>query len=165
MKKIGCFALSVCLGISAPVLVNANQDSKDEHSPHIYIFVSFSMPKTSLKQWLLDAKRVDAPVLLQGLIDNSIQKTTREVLALTQKNEVGVQIDPTAFARFHITAVPAVVVTNKTACLPQQSCPPDYDVVTGNTSLLAAMETIAHGQTKRAAFAQRMVHRLQGKSV
>lgn len=94
----------------------------------VFIFVSFSMPQNSLKQWTMQAKKIDAPLLLRGLVDNSMKKTLQQLISI-QGMQPGVQIDPEHFKEFGITKVPAVVLSDGLK----------FDVVYGDQSLQSAL--------------------------
>src|SRR6266487_3970402 len=109
----------------------------------VLIFVSFSMPKDSLRGWLKEADTLKAPVVIRGLVNGSFRDTTNAVMALLLDNRGGVQLDPTLFRRFHIEKVPAVVVV-RPACLSQSDCndPTDFDVIYGDVTLEYALKQI-----------------------
>ena len=99
------------------------------------VFVSFSMPYQLLIETLRDAARLNIPVTLNGLHHNSMQETIELILKLT--NEVpsaALQIDPTAFERFGIHQVPALVVE-------ANDC---FDVIYGNLPLEEGLSRIQH---------------------
>lgn len=107
-------------------------------SPHkkILIFVSFSMPEQSLRQWLNDAHKIGASVVIRGLKNNSFKETAIMMSKLLADDKAGgVDLNPVAFQEFKITQVPAVVVMDENSH--------DYDVVYGNVSLDYALKTIA----------------------
>jgi conjugal transfer pilus assembly protein TrbC len=81
--------------------------------PHIFIFVSFSMPPNSLKNLIYDAKTIGAGVYLRGLVDNSLPKTMTAFHQLLEaKTQAGIYLDPSLFSRFKIDKVPAIVVSD-----------------------------------------------------
>lgn len=97
-------------------------------------FVSFSIPEEGLIRMLPEARALGIPALVNGLIDNDFRKTANAVFRVArEKNSGGVQIDPTQFAKYGITTVPALVVT----------CGQKYDVIRGNIRLKAALARIA----------------------
>lgn len=103
-------------------------------APKATVFVSFSMPQVLLMQTLKDSARLHIPATLNGLHHNSMMETAHIVGALS--NEVPhlqLQIDPTAFERFGITQVPALVVEDR-------GC---FDVLYGNFPLKEGLERIA----------------------
>jgi conjugal transfer pilus assembly protein TrbC len=114
----------------------------------VYIFVSFSMPKESLQQWAAQAKKIHAPLVIQGLVDDSFTKTQQAVAALSNENQSGVVLDPRLFRQYHINQVPTVVVVHPTVlkpCLLNQSCwnPEVNDVIAGDIGLEAALRIMA----------------------
>jgi conjugal transfer pilus assembly protein TrbC len=146
---IGAIALFVCLG-GMTYSVYKERDSSSAPVVHdsVYIFVSFSMPKESLQQWAAQAKKVHAPLVIQGLVDDSFTKTQQAVAALSSEHQSGVMLDPRLFQQYHISQVPAVVVVHPTVlkpCLPNQSCwnPEVNDVVAGDIGLEAALRIVA----------------------
>jgi conjugal transfer pilus assembly protein TrbC len=100
--------------------------------PPVQVFISFSMPPQSLQSWVQQARRIHAPLLLRGLVDHSLTATVLKLRPLL-KGGGGINLDPVAFQTFHITQVPAVLV----------SCGKDFEVVYGNVSLSYALQTIA----------------------
>lgn len=110
---------------------------------NILIFVSFSMPKESIKGWMNDAEKIHSPVLVRGLVNNSFKETTKKIMALSEDNHGGVQLDPQLFKAFDIKQVPAVVVIQDIQCVTTKTCSGTYDVVYGNVHLDYALEKIA----------------------
>lgn len=102
--------------------------------PQALYFVSFSMPAEGMKALIQDAHRLHIPATLRGLVNNDFRQTANAVLALVKDDHKGgVQIDPTAFKTYGITAVPALVVT----------CPGHFDRVAGNIALPQALKKVA----------------------
>lgn len=111
----------------------ASQRSKKQ--ARALYFVSFSIPEEGLIRMLPEARELDIPAVVNGLIDNDMRKTAAAVFRITrEKNTGGVQIDPTQFSRFGITSVPALVVTCGEST---------YDIVRGNIRLRQALERVA----------------------
>lgn len=99
-----------------------------------YVFVSFSMPHQLLIETLRDSSKHEIPAILNGLYENSFEKTTQKILELTKEiPDLQMQIDPTQYERFNIKQVPALVVA-------QGDC---FDVVYGNLSLTRGLQYIA----------------------
>lgn len=112
----------------------------------VLIFISFSMPETSLRQWFAQAQRLQAPLIIRGLVNNSFTQTSAKIATLAADSQSGVVLEPRLFVDYHITHVPAVVVRNTTLTCPStQNCPHVYpfDVVTGDVGLDDALTTIA----------------------
>ncbi|EFN0530626.1 type-F conjugative transfer system pilin assembly protein TrbC [Escherichia coli] len=76
------------------------------------VFVSFSMPHDDLKQRVQDAAALNIPVVIRGMVNGDMRATANAVAGLVKEtNTGGVQIDPTTFRKYNITAVPALIVT------------------------------------------------------
>lgn len=108
-------------------------------APIAQVFVSFSMPEHLLQQTLSESARLNIPALLNGLVDNSMPKTVQRIQSLSKTvPNLNLQIDPTAFERFGIKQVPALVVDNGKT----------FDVIYGNLSLSDGLLRIAgHGDS------------------
>ncbi|HEY1843988.1 MAG TPA: type-F conjugative transfer system pilin assembly protein TrbC [Buttiauxella sp.] len=110
------------------------QAQPEKPVPQALYFVSFSMPEDGLKALVLEADRLRIPATLRGLINNDFRQTANAVLKLVNDDKRGgVQVDPTAFKTYGITAVPALVVT----------CNAHYDRVGGNIAPVQALRKIA----------------------
>ncbi|MDV0787448.1 type-F conjugative transfer system pilin assembly protein TrbC [Citrobacter amalonaticus] len=101
--------------------------------PAIY-FVSLGIPREGLLPMLKDARRFNIPPTLRGLLNNDMRQTASAMFELSKEDkDAGVQIDPTIYSQYHITVVPALVVT----------CPGHYDVIRGSLPLQTALEKVA----------------------
>jgi type-F conjugative transfer system pilin assembly protein TrbC len=93
------------------------------------VFVSFSMPEQLMRETLEDGARLHIPAILNGLHDDSMEKTAQKIMQLSAHvPDLTLQIDPTAFEQYNIQQVPALVVSapNK---------PEEFDVIYGNLPL------------------------------
>lgn len=108
-------------------------------APSVQVFVSFSMPTQLLSAVLMESARLHIPAILNGLIDNSMPKTVQQIQLLSKTvPNLNLQIDPTAFERFGIKQVPALVVNNGKA----------FDVLYGNVSIQEGLLKMAgHGDS------------------
>lgn len=99
----------------------------------IAVFISFSMPPQLLHETLTDSAKLHIPAYLNGLHNNSMHDTAVKVMALSKTiPHLYLQIDPTAFERFGITQVPALVVANDNT----------FDVIYGNLPLAEGLQRI-----------------------
>lgn len=125
-------------------LLTSNQESSQSQA---FVFLSSSMPQSSLEQWFDQATRLGIPIVLRGLVQDSMLETKKWIKTQIELagGKGGIQIDPIAYETYGITQVPAVViVSHPKDCLPNQSCiPPDFDVVYGNMGLKSALQIIA----------------------
>jgi conjugal transfer pilus assembly protein TrbC len=138
-----------------------NLSATEKRYPTILVFVSFSMSKDSLKQWLAQAQQVQSNLIIRGLINNSFKDTAAVLTPLLKEQPGGLLLDPTLFKRYNIEKVPAVVVQDNSTCPVNQSCQESYTVVYGNTSLLYALNKIASSQTRVASIAAQAIKRLK----
>lgn len=100
------------------------------------VFVSFSMPAPLLKQTLMESARLEIPAILNGLYHNSMSKTAVKIMALAKEvPNLNLQIDPTAFERFGIHQVPALVVSEGN----------QFDVIFGNLTLQEGLVRMGKG--------------------
>ncbi len=133
--------------------------SQNEYQSHqvvashstIVIFVSFSMPDQSIVDYLRDARKINASVVIYGLINNSFKDTFIKMASLVkQADGGGVELNPPLFNKFNISKVPAVIVLPDDKCLArkkQKNCAEnDFDIVYGDIPLFDALRIIRdHG--------------------
>lgn len=107
--------------------------SKKNKNETIYVFVSLSMPKESLKQLLQDAKQYNAVLLLRGLKNNSFRETAAWMQSLGKDVQEGMEINPELFETYQIKQVPVFVLVKE-----------DKEVrrLSGNVSLAFASEKL-----------------------
>lgn len=106
-------------------------------TPKLLVFVSFSMPKDSLQALQREVGEIGGQLVIRGLIDNSLKKTTAAVSSVLDNGQGGLSIDPTSFQQYHISQVPAFVVTSG-------QDDDNHDVVYGNVSLEAALTELSN---------------------
>ncbi|EHF3933573.1 type-F conjugative transfer system pilin assembly protein TrbC, partial [Salmonella enterica subsp. enterica serovar Newport] len=101
------------------------------------VFVSFSMPPDELKQRVKDAAELNIPVVIRGMVNGDMRATANGVAGLVKEsNTGGVQIDPTTFRKYNITAVPVLIV----ACVNQGDT---VDRLQGDLTLHQALKRVA----------------------
>ena len=158
IKHFVFFVLSL---FSVGVLAEMVGEERPYQSSPIIVFVSFSMPDASLKQWMRQAELIHAPVVVRGLVNNSFKETIKKMATFTRDNHGGVQLDPTLFKRFQINQVPAVVVWKDAGCLPSQSCIENYDVIYGDVELSYALKKVADQHDTLSEVAQKAIAMLR----
>lgn len=95
--------------------------SKEQKSAPL-IFISLSMPNASLQHLAQDAARLGSPLVLRGLVDGSLNKTT-QALAPFSKFGAEIIIHPQAFEQYGVKVVPTFVVDpQQDRILPQSGC-------------------------------------------
>jgi type-F conjugative transfer system pilin assembly protein TrbC len=87
---------------------------KPKTTSEILVFVSFSMPKSSLISILKQCQKHNAEIILRGLKENSLPMTVAEISNLIKESKVqaGFQIAPNLFDEYKIEKVPAIVKSN-----------------------------------------------------
>lgn len=140
--------------LADPRLAVPSTSASEDSDPYPLIFVSFSLPEASLRALLAEAGRTGAPLVLRGLVDNSMQRTAArlgELLGTKDGREASAEstpslaIDPTLFERFDVDKVPAFVLPQDTIapCTPE-GCPvPEHLKVAGDVSLAYALGVMA----------------------
>ena len=137
-------------------------------SAEVLVFTSLSVPAASWRQWLQDAARTGAPLVLRGVGEGGLPATAKRVGARLGGAEAGVAIDPRLFRLFGITRVPAVVVVpggvppcRSRGCAGDPA--PPHDLVTGNIGLKAALEAVAEEGSVARKAARSHLQRLRGE--
>jgi conjugal transfer pilus assembly protein TrbC len=162
--------------LADPRLALSDASPADDNNLRPLIFVSFSMPEDSLRSLLSEAGRTGSPLVLRGLVDNSMQRTTArlgELLGTKNGREASAEstpslaIDPTLFERFDVDKVPAFVLPQDTIapCTPE-GCPvPEHLKVAGDVSLAYALGAMAResGGTTLGDRAEQWRQRLEGR--
>lgn len=111
------------------------------------VFVSLAMPRASLNVLVAEAERTGATLVLRGMVDRSLTQTMLAVQTLIGGRQVAWTIDPEAFARFQVEAVPVFVLTRHGArpsgcgddrCFAQD----DFVRLAGDVSISYALDAI-----------------------
>lgn len=106
-----------------------------------YMFASFGLGDTLLRQMFDYAKLYNAVVVFRGIEGNSFKKTAEHIQRLAKEGEeAGIIIDPTLFKQFQIERVPTYVLAKAEKCPAGISCKPSYDKITGSMTPTYALE-------------------------
>lgn len=120
--------------------------AEGRRSDNLMIFASFTMPKESLKRLIQDANKAGGMVVLRGFKDGSLKNTAIAVNALGEASG-NVAINPNAFTKYRIKAVPAVVLLKPEGqdLVDNEGCalPDKYVMVAGDVTLRFALDHIA----------------------
>lgn len=112
----------------------AERESGEKRPFPAMYFVSLGLPREGLLPMLKEANRYGVPATLRGLVNNDLRQTASAMFELAKEDKnIGVQIDPTLYTEYHITTIPALVVT----------CPGRFDVIRGSLPLKQALEKVA----------------------
>lgn len=127
------------------------------------IFVSSSMPISLLKAYSLEAAKYGGSLIFKGLPNGSFKELTKLVMQISKEREEGsghIEIDDSAFEKFEINSVPAIVLSKNegegflSATTPEQ----EFDKIEGAVTLRLALEKFAeNGDLKEVA--QRYLNR------
>jgi conjugal transfer pilus assembly protein TrbC len=129
-------------------------------APPLQIFVSLSMPQSSLIPLLRQASELGAPVMIRGVLPQGFKATidaVYQLMAQMQQQHLpplgGVSIDPHAFTTWHVTRVPTFVLqeTETSLSSPTESNPAEAsqvepnlaDRLVGNLTPMAALNQFA----------------------
>jgi conjugal transfer pilus assembly protein TrbC len=133
----------------------------------LFVFASLTMPKASLKKLIADTTKVGGAVVLRGFVDGSIKKTAL-VIARLGESAGGVQINPNAFTKYRITAVPAVVLVKPEGAeqVDNEGCalPDKYVMVSGDVELGYALDQIEQRSPQFHEMAARYGRPLKGRA-
>jgi len=99
---------------------NASPPRRGYQKP--FVLISFSIPEPALVSVLQELKKIDSTAILQGLLDNDLDKTLKRLAQLAEQypDIASVAIDPTLFERLAVTHVPVFVLPKK----PIEPCTP-----------------------------------------
>lgn len=132
------------------------------------IFVSLSMPQSSLRLLTAQAERAQATLVLRGLKADSMKQTIEAVQSLIGERKVNWQIDPEAYARYSVRQTPTFVLVKNNPARPANtaSCGAScmtanaYYSVAGDVSLGYALDTLVRrypeAQQEAAPFLKRL---------
>lgn len=132
----------------------------------VYIAVSLSMPKASLRQLARDAEKAQAVLVIRGLLDGSFTKTQTALKGVFVEGEpAGLIIDPRVFQQYHVERVPSFIAATDEVqpCEEGIECDrPDvpFDVVRGNVSLGQALRLLADKGTAAPDVAAKALSRM-----
>lgn len=118
------------------------------------VFVSLTMPKSSLKALLRQSEYWQVPLVIRGVLPEGFPATAKKIQSLLQEPgkepiQSGFAIAPEWFQTFNVTEVPTFVVVKPGRCLPKQPCNmDDYDIIKGNVSINDALRFLQDGDSK-----------------
>ena len=119
------------------ILCNANAAVIAQNN-NAMLFVSLSMPKLALRQYVIQSNQYHIPLILRGFIQNSYPQTAKKIYNIlhpknSQEIVGGFEVDPLYFKKFQINAVPALVIQKQG----------HYSVVYGNAPISKLLYLIA----------------------
>jgi len=140
-------SLQNILGSENYNIEDIGQYKKENKISNLLIFISFSMPDNLIKEYIQQAKKAGAVLVLRGMIDQSISKTAIKLNTINNKQGVNAIIDPNLFKLYNITKVPTIVLAQYEG-YPCLDCKQSliYDKISGSISLEYALEQIINSK-------------------
>ena len=103
-----------------------------EKQDGLHIFISFSMPKTLLKQYDDIAKKIGAKLVLRGFKNNSFKETINYIQEISSQG-IAIEVNPVLFQKFSVNVVPSFVLSDGEK----------FDKLVGNVSINYALEKLS----------------------
>ena len=100
-----------------------------EKQDGLHIFISFSMPKTLLKQYDDVAKKIGAKLVLRGFKNNSFKETINYIQEISSQG-IAIEVNPVLFQKFLVNVVPSFALSDGDT----------FDKLVGNISINYALE-------------------------
>jgi conjugal transfer pilus assembly protein TrbC len=117
---LGAVAKGFAGGVTTQGLPRPGQEA-----PALRIFISLSMPATTLVRLADQAERSSGVLVLRGLVDTSLTRTVARLHEVFGERLPALQIDPQSFERYAVQQVPTFVLSSGThACLDPARCGP-----------------------------------------
>jgi type-F conjugative transfer system pilin assembly protein TrbC len=126
----GCSAQH-SLGCAKYQSLKPTEGNRENSNSSLYIFVSFSMPKETLKALAIEAKRHNAVLVIRGIIENSFLKTATFLKELGE----GVVLDPLLFREYNVVVVPTFIEAHQAG----------YRKISGNVTLAYVLQKFEEG--------------------
>jgi type-F conjugative transfer system pilin assembly protein TrbC len=130
-------------------LMGSIHEQTTRYETQVLVFVSSSMPDTTVIRYLHQTRDIGAALVFRGLVKDSMKDMQHYLAKIvgdkkTNKNST-ILIDPTLFDRFSIKQVPVTVVTESEIkpCLPEGCPTPVHHKVSGDVSLSWALGLVS----------------------
>lgn len=132
----------------------------------LIVLVSFSMPERLIIDYLQEAQKIGARVVLKGPVNDSLDETIKRISGMIkEKDYKGMMIDPTLFSRFDVKSAPTLVLPLESIkpCDPNGCETPEYVKASGSISIEYFLEKVGRvGGDKASKIAERWLDVLQG---
>ncbi|PHR62193.1 MAG: type-F conjugative transfer system pilin assembly protein TrbC [Robiginitomaculum sp.] len=156
------------------ILLNKDRLKEGEQAGIVYVFISFSMPDQMIIDYMAEADKAGAVVVIRGLIEDpekpgkvTLKKTSEYLQNLLKDGNMGgVSLDPNAFTAFRIEVVPTFVSALEVAppgLERGQNVNVPHDKLSGAVSLKFALKTLAEKGTVAPFIAQSRLKQLMRK--
>ncbi|MBY7933075.1 type-F conjugative transfer system pilin assembly protein TrbC [Vibrio furnissii] len=126
----------------------ADVNNLERPHPNLIIFVSLSMPESSLESILRQADEINAAVVIKGVVPQGLKATIDNVSKLLIGNRTdpkdifgGISIMPERFDQFGVNKVPTYILIPQDKCkVAKDYCDPkNYDKLVGNITPISAL--------------------------
>jgi len=130
-------------------LMSSIHEQTSRYESQILVFVSSSMPDTTVIRYLQQTTQLGAALVFRGLVKDSMKEMQHYLAKIVGDKQTGknvtILIDPTLFDRFNIKQVPITVVTESEIkpCLPEGCPTPIHHKVAGDVSLPWALGLVS----------------------
>lgn len=129
-------------------LIKQNQANmaKSADKGDVALFLSFKgMERDDILLYCRQASKYNIPIVLRGFINNSFKETMAYIKPLRELfPTVSIIVDPPAYDKYNITAVPVLIVSKLPANPVRDGCnsPGDYAKVSGMVSIQAMLDYV-----------------------
>ena len=145
--------------------LHISKPASSDRGPELMVFVSFSIPRSSLERIVAESERTGAVLVLRGLKGNSLTRMGEEVAQFIGKRQVTAIIHPPAFTQFKVTQVPALVLANASQAtrIGTDGCasPSSFVKVDGDVSQGYALDLIERQAPAWSEVARRFAAKLE----
>lgn len=134
----------------------------------LLIFVTFGMPRETLRLLAEQASRAGGVLMVRGLVDDSMRRTLAVVKEVLGGQTVPWQIDPEAFRRYAIVQAPTFVLARSVGpcqgvCAQTSAQGDSFVRVAGDVSLDYALEVFARSDDGWRTEAHARLVRMRGQ--
>lgn len=113
---------------------NAFDEKEQEETSGIKVFISFSVPLETWRDFSNQMEKIGGVFILRGIPGNSFETLAEEILTLRKEGIYApIDIDPNAFELYRIHSVPTILLEDGKR----------YDKVIGNVRLDTALQMMA----------------------
>jgi len=147
---------------SKNLVVNPNQSDETD----LIVFVSFSMPESSLNRLAVETAKAGGVLVLRGFVNDSLKQT---IVASERMTNLGaqIQINPELFKTFDVQRVPTFIISkngsNSGACSSKvESQCINHLKLEGDASLKQVLYRMANEKSSIASIAEEKLNRLEG---
>ena len=125
-------------------------------SSGLYVFVSTSMSKQLLKNYLAEATKYGGTLVFKGLPNGSFKELIKVVTELVGENNdklsPNLQVDDEAFDMYGVISVPTIVLSKMDEYHPNQNNKVIYDKIVGNVGIKYGLEKFSEsGELQKEA--------------